>query len=125
MLVHLFQKAFIMAQNTNENRSRTSCNFSWLCVFCFIIFLCLSIGTYIKEQFEERELVKTSCYVRTSRVESRVCRRIPDHICYFPIWEVEYSGNITENGTIIENPNYRRNSYSIASVLKEQFQVSK
>ncbi len=125
MLVHLFEKVFIMAQNTNENRSRTSSNFSWLCVCCVMLFLCLSIGTYIKERFEEKEFVKTSCYVRTSRVESYICRRIPDRICYFPIWEVEYSGNITENATIIENSNYRRNSYSITSALKEHFQVSR
>jgi len=114
-----------MAQNTNENRAKTCTNFSRLRICCVILFLCLSIATYIKQYFEEREFVMTSCYVRTSRVESHVYKQRPHYISYFPVWEVEYSGNRTENTTIIENSNNRRNSYSIAFQRKEQFQVSR
>ncbi len=114
-----------MIQNVSGHRSRIGNYCSRLCLCSLVLFLCVSVIIYIRERFEEQRFVKSACRVQTSHIESIVCRRKPHHICYFPIWEVEYDGNWSGNATIIENFDDRRTRYSIAYQRKKQFRVSR
>jgi hypothetical protein len=114
-----------MIQNENEYVSRISGISIRLCIFCSILFLCLGTGIYIIEHLEEREYAETSCYVRTSGVESFLCSRRRYYICYYPVWEVEYNNNGTKDATITERRKDMLETYSVASNRREQFQVSR
>jgi hypothetical protein len=109
----------------NDNTSRTISISTRVCVCCGIFFMCLGIGIYIKEHFEQREYVETSCYVRKSRIGSFLCRRPHYYICYYPVWEVEYSSNGTRNATITERQENVRETYLVASDRRESFLVSR
>jgi len=112
-----------MIPSVNDNILRTSRISTGICVFCGIFFMCLGIGIYIKERFEQREYVETLCYVRTSRIESFLCNQQRFFICYYPVWEIEYHNNRKRNTTITEKRENVPTSYSSAFNRKEKFQV--